>query len=59
MYLDKNYKYALVGDPSLKYLWILAREKTMSDETYNMLKQNAVDNGYDVSTLIRVEQDCK
>jgi lipocalin len=59
MYLDRNYSYVLVGDPSLKYLWILAREKTMSDETYNMLKQKAVDNGYDLSTLIRVEQDCK
>lgn len=57
--LDQNYKYALVGDPSLKYLWILAREKTMDDETYDMLKQKAIDNGYDLSTLIRVEQDCK
>jgi len=58
MYLDKDYKYVLVGDPDTKYLWILARDKTMDDATYNMLLQKAVDNGYNVDTIIRVEQDC-
>ncbi len=56
--LDKEYKYVLVGGPSAKYLWILAREKRMDDSTYNMLLQKAVENGYDVKTIIRVEQDC-
>ena len=56
--LDKEYKYVLVGGPSAKYLWILAREKRMDDTTYNMLLQKAVENGYDVKTIIRVEQDC-
>ena len=59
MYLDKEYQYVLVGDPSLKYLWILAREKKMTEETYNMLLRKAVENGYDVKSIIRVEQDCK
>ncbi len=58
MYLEKDYKYVLVGEPSFKYLWILAREKKMDNETYNMLLKKAVDNGYDVKTIIRVEQDC-
>jgi apolipoprotein D and lipocalin family protein len=58
MYLDKEYSYVLVGDPALKYLWILAREKKMDEPTYKMLLQKAVDNGYDVKTIIRVEQDC-
>jgi apolipoprotein D and lipocalin family protein len=56
--LDKEYKYVLVGGPSAKYLWILAREKRMDDSTYNMLLQKAIENGYDVKTIIRVEQDC-
>ncbi len=59
MYLEKDYKYVVVGDPDRKYLWILAREKTMDEVTYNMLLQKAVDNGYDVTPIIRVEQDCK
>jgi len=58
MYLDKDYRYVLVGDPDVKYLWILARDKTMDDATYNMLLQKAVDNGYNVDTIIRVKQDC-
>lgn len=59
MYLDKDYRYVLVGEPDHKYLWILAREKTMDDPTYKMLLQKAIDNGYDVKPIIKVEQDCK
>jgi apolipoprotein D and lipocalin family protein len=58
MLLDTDYRYVLVGDPSAKYLWILAREKKMDEATYKMLLQKAIDNGYDVRTIIRVEQDC-
>ncbi len=59
MYLDNDYRYVLVGDPAHKYLWILAREKTMDDDTYNMLLQKAVENGYNVGPIIRVEQNCE
>jgi lipocalin len=59
MELDKEYKYVLVGDPTLKYLWILCREKKMDESTYQMLLQKAINNGYDIKTIIRVEQDCK
>ena len=58
MDLDKDYRYVLVGDPSLKYLWILSREKKMDETTYRMLLQKATDNGYNVKSIIRVEQDC-
>jgi apolipoprotein D and lipocalin family protein len=58
MYLDKDYRYVLVGDPSLKYLWILSREKKMDEMTIQMLLQKAIDNGYDVKSIIRVEHDC-
>jgi apolipoprotein D and lipocalin family protein len=58
MHLDKDYRYVLVGEPSFKYLWILAREKKMDENTYQMLLKIAVDNGYDVKSIIRVEQDC-
>jgi apolipoprotein D and lipocalin family protein len=58
MELDKEYKYVLVGDPSLKYLWILCREKKMDESTYNMLLMKAVENGYNIKSIIRVEQDC-
>ena len=57
--LDKEYRFVLVGDPARKYLWILAMEKTMDELTYKMLLQKAIDNGYDVKSIIRVEQDCE
>jgi apolipoprotein D and lipocalin family protein len=58
MDLDKDYRYVLVGDPSLKYLWILSREKKMDGTTYEMLLKKAIENGYDLKSIIRVEQDC-
>lgn len=58
MYLEKDYRYVLVGDPSLKYLWILSREKKMDETTYKMLLQKAIDNGYNVSEIIRGDHDC-
>lgn len=58
MELDKDYRYVLVGDPSRKYLWILNREKEMAESTFNTLLQKAIDNGYDVKSIILVDQDC-
>lgn len=58
IYLEKDYRYVLVGDPSHKYLWILSRENRLEETTYKMLLQKAVDNGYDISPIIRVAHDC-
>lgn len=58
LYLDKDYRYVLVGDPSYKYLWILARERKMDETTYKLLIQKAIDSGYDVKSIIRVEHNC-
>ena len=35
--LDKEYKYALVGSPDRKYLWILSRSKTIDEKTKAMI----------------------
>jgi lipocalin len=58
MELDKEYTYVLVGDPRYKYLWILSRTKKMDESIYSMLLRKAVDIGYDVKSIIRVDQDC-
>jgi lipocalin len=58
MYLDQDYRYVLVGEPSFKYLWILCREKKLEEATYTMLLKKAMDNGYDVTSIIRVDHDC-
>jgi apolipoprotein D and lipocalin family protein len=58
MYLDPDYRYVLVGDPDIKYLWILCREKKLDETTYQMLIRKAIESGYDVTSIIRVEHDC-
>jgi lipocalin len=59
MELDKNYKYVLIGEPKLRYLWILSRENKLDEKTYNMLLSKAISNGYDVKPIIKIDQDCK
>lgn len=54
--LDKDYRWAIIGSSSDKYLWILAREPHMDDTLYRALLDKAGRRGYDVSKLIRVKQ---
>lgn len=58
-HLDReNYQYALVGTPSRKFLWILAREPQMEEELYNELVEVAHLKDFEVDKLLRVRQDC-
>ena len=50
-----DYSYALVGDPSRKYLWLLSRTTRMDEETYSRLVESARAEGFDVSRLIRTK----
>ena len=57
--LDDNYRYALVAGKSLKYLWILSREKSIPEEIKTAYLKIAQDIGYDTSKLIWVEHNKK
>ena len=57
--LDPSYRFVLVGDHSLKYLWVLSRTKKMEDADYRHLLEKAKENGFDTSKLMLVEQNCK
>lgn len=57
--LDRDYKYVLVGDPSFKYLWILAREKKIDGSIYKMLLTRAAKEGFDIKPIILVDHDCR
>ncbi|XP_076888514.1 temperature-induced lipocalin-1-like [Bidens hawaiensis] len=54
LYLDDDYRYALIGQPSRKNLWILCRENQIDEEIYNQLVERAKGQGYDVSKLKRI-----
>lgn len=55
--LDKEYRYALVGDPSRKYLWILSRTKHLAPDIYDHLLETAKSHGFNTSTIIKVNQN--
>jgi len=55
--LGDNYEYAVVGEPSREYFWILSRTKKL-DETRTKLILNAMPSlGYDASKLIWTTQE--
>lgn len=53
-----NYQYALVGNPSRKFLWILAREKSLSESTINQLLTQAKQQGFATENVVRIDQSC-
>jgi apolipoprotein D and lipocalin family protein len=54
--LASDYRYAVVGDPSRQYLWILARGPVLPDADYDAAVAIAVANGYDPARLQRTLQ---
>ncbi|MBC7475214.1 MAG: lipocalin family protein [Candidatus Sericytochromatia bacterium] len=49
--LDKDYKYAVVGTPNRKNLWILSRTPKMDEELYQELIEKAKAKDFDISKL--------
>lgn len=56
--LDDAYQYALVGDPSRKYLWVLSRSKILDDSIYNDLMGHANNMGFDTNGVMKINQIC-
>lgn len=54
--LDKDYRYAVVGDSGRDYFWILSREPKMSERLYAELLQKAKAQGFDPGRVVRTEQ---
>ena len=50
--LDDDYRWAMVGQPGRKYLWILSRTPRMDDATFFALKKQAAAMGYDLAPLL-------
>jgi apolipoprotein D and lipocalin family protein len=54
--LDADYRWAVVGEPDRKYLWILSRDPQLDEALYRRLVQRAQQQGYDVAPLIKTRQ---
>lgn len=53
-----NYQYALVGNPTRKFLWILARQKSLDEGTIDLLLGQARQQGFETERVLRVDQSC-
>lgn len=56
--LDPDYRWAVVGHPERKYLWILSRTPRLPDGVYEQLVGKARSLGYAVDRLQRIDQSC-
>jgi apolipoprotein D and lipocalin family protein len=49
--LDEDYQYAVVGDPSREFLWILSRAPSLDEATLSGILSRLPDYGYDPDRL--------
>lgn len=54
--LDPDYRWAMVGTPNRKYLWILSRTPALAAATYHDLLGCAKELGFDTSKVQRTSQ---
>lgn len=54
--LGPQYEYAVVGEPSRRYLWILSRSKSVTEEQYREITSRLAAKGYDAAKLVRTAQ---
>ncbi len=50
--LDPDYRYAVVGSPSRKYLWILSRTPKLDHALYQGILEKLPEQGYDPARLL-------
>ena len=55
--LAEDYSYTVIGVPSRKYVWIMARESKLSDQTFAEIIQNLATIGYDISKINKIVQE--
>jgi len=55
--LGAEYDYAIIGDPSRKYLWILYRKPKMDEALYSDLLKQIEAHGYDLSKIEKTVQE--
>ena len=49
--LDEEYRWAVVGNPNRKYLWVLSRTPVLPKDQLERALQSATGQGYDIGQL--------
>lgn len=53
LYLEKNYEFVMVGSKDRNYLWFLSRSPDLAPEQYELLRDQAIKQGYDPDKMIK------
>ena len=53
--LDSDYRWAVVGEPDRRYLWILARDRRMEEGLFDSVVARIQAQGYDLTNLIKTK----
>ena len=54
--LDKDYRYAVVGEPERKNLWVLSRTPNLDQRTYAEILKHIQAQGYEISRVQKTTQ---
>lgn len=54
LYVDPEYRYAVIGRPSRDYAWILARDKYIGDDDYQQLISVLTEQGFDGTRMLKI-----
>jgi apolipoprotein D and lipocalin family protein len=54
--LDPDYRWTVIGHPSRRYGWIMARERTLPDDVYAGILKRLAGQGYDPTRFALVPQ---
>ena len=57
--LAPDYSYAVIGEPTRKYLWVLSRTPMLDDTILQGVLDQVKQKGYDLTGLIRTKQTAK
>ena len=55
--LDPEYRYAVVGEPQRRFLWVLSRTPSLDEGTFQEICQRLREQSYDPDRLERTPQD--
>ena len=51
---EESYRYTVIAGPSREWLWVLARQTTLTDEDWTAIEKTIRDQGFDYEGLRRV-----
>ena len=55
--LDDGYSYTVIGIPSRKYVWIMARNHVLDQNIYDAIISKLEKVGYDITQIQKIEHN--